>query len=148
MNDLFIVLFCLVIIVVLFAIGTETGIFDAVSEAFYDWFHPKRGLEIPEQEHVPPMPPVMKPIEMRVRRCEECNSIITGLDIVIVRDDDTMPNFDGIYEGPLYEAIYCSHCGHQNIIGKYYRELARRKSPKKDVNHEVVCGEGEHGSET
>ena len=134
MRDLFIIVFCLIIIVVLLAIGIETGIFDAVSEAFYDWFHPERG--IPQQETVPPMPLVVEATKMRVRRCEECGSIITGLDIWIVRADDNPANFDGVYEGPLYEAIYCANCGHQNIIGKYYRELVRRKSPKENLDRE------------
>ena len=127
MRDLFIIVLCLIVIVVLLAIGIETGIFDAVSEAIYDLFHPKCG--IPQQETVPPMPLVNEATKMRVRRCEECGSIITGLDIWIVQADDTLPNFNGVYEGPLYEAIYCSYCGHQNIIGKYYRELARKQKP-------------------
>lgn len=127
MKDLLTIVICLIIIGVLLVIGTETGAFDAVSEAFYDWFHPKYG--IPQQKTVPPMPLVNEATKMRVRRCEECGSIITGLDIWIVQADDTISNFDGVYEGPLYEAIYCSYCGHQNIIGKYYRELARKQKP-------------------
>lgn len=47
---------CLIIIVVLIAIGIETGIFDDVSEAFYDWFHPDPGPDL-----------VFKPMEIRVR---------------------------------------------------------------------------------
>ena len=141
MKDFLIIVICLMIIGILLVFGTETGAFDAVSEAFYDWFHPKRG--IPQQKTVPPMPLVNEAAEMRVRRCEECGSIITGLDIWIVREDDTMPNFDGVYEGPLYEAIYCSNCGHQNIIGKYYRELARRKSPQENSDREDLGGEAE-----
>ena len=132
MKDLVIIMICLIIIAILLVIGTGTGIFDAVSEAFYDWFHPERG--IPQQEHVPPMPPVIKPFEMRVRRCEECGSIITGQEIVIVREDDVTVGF--AKEFGLYEAIYCADCGHQNIIGKYYREFSRKKKPTIEEGHE------------
>lgn len=127
MRDLFIIVFSLIIIVVLIAIGIETGIFDDVSEAFYDWFHPDPGPDL-----------VFKPMEIRVRRCQECNSIITGLDIVIVKDDAKPVGFN---ETELFEAIYCEHCGHQNIIGKYYRHASddinlkaqiARKDSKKD----------------
>lgn len=90
---------------------------------------------------------VFKPIEIRVRRCQECDSIITGLNIVIVKNDDKRVGFDalshGIEETELFEAINCEHCGHQNIIGKYYRhasddiqlkaQIARKDSKKDEV---------------
>lgn len=82
-------------------------------------------------------------MKKRVRRCQECNSILTGLDIVIVEDDFRPLECNA----RLFEAIYCERCGHQNIIGRYYRhapddirltaQIAREDTKK----HELTCNE-------
>ena len=105
----FIVFVSIVLIVLIFA-GIEIGTFDMIRDTVYDLFHPDPGPDL-----------VFKPMEIRVRRCQECNSIITGLDIFIVKDDAKPVGFN---ETELFEAIYCKHCGHQNIIGKYYRHAS------------------------
>lgn len=139
MKDLLIIVICLIIIGVLLVIGTETGIFDAVSEAFYDFFHPKKDFELPDINFK-----FMPELEKHVRRCTECNSIITGLDIVIVKDDTKPVGFN---EAELFEAIYCEHCGHQNIISKYYRHasddinLKAQITRKDSKKHELTCNE-------
>ena len=106
---------------------------------FAEWFHPKKDYKLPGTDFI-----FMPNYEAHVRRCTECNSIITGLDIVIVKDDTKFGEF---IETELFEAIYCEHCGHQNIIGKYYRhapddinlkaQIARKDSRK----HKLTCNE-------
>ena len=127
-NTIAIIVFVLIVLIVLIFAGIEIGTFDVIRDTVYDLFYPDPGPDL-----------VFKPMEIRARRCEECNSIITGLDIVIVKDDAKPVGF---VETQLCEAIYCEHCGHQNIIGKYYRHapddinlkahISRYQGKKKD----------------
>lgn len=133
-NTLALIAFILIVLLVLIFAGHACGTFDVIHDCFYDWFHPD------------PVPDLFfKPMEISVRRCQECNSIITGIDIVIVREDAKGCGLNnlahGVDETELFEAIYCEHCGHQNIIGKYYRHAPddiqlkaqiSRKDSKKD----------------
>lgn len=119
-------------------IGIECGSFD---HWFKNLVHPDPGPDL-----------VFKPMEIRARRCQECNSIITGLNIVIVRDDDHVQISGaigcGLKEVELYEAIYCEHCGHQNIVGKYHRhasddinlkaQIARKDSQKNELTPNMM----------
>lgn len=133
-NTLALIAFILIVLLVLIFAGHACGVFDVIHDCFYDWFHPDPGPNL-----------FFKPMEISVRRCQECNSIITGLDIVIVSEDAKgcgLSNLaHGVDETELFEAIYCEHCGHQNIIGKYYRHASddiqlkaqiARKDSKKD----------------
>lgn len=128
-NTIAFIVFVLIVLIVLIFAGIEIGTFDVIRDTVYDLFHPDPGPDL-----------VFKPMEIRVRRCQECNSIITGIDIVIVKDDSKLVGFN---ETELFEAIYCEHCGHQNIIGKYYRhasddiqlkaQIARKDSKKDEI---------------
>lgn len=81
------------------------------------------GIDIPQQKHVPPMPPVKE----YGRRCSECNWPLTNARIYLVREDSQIGGItaaiSGTLETELKEAINCPICGHQNIIGKFYRPL-------------------------
>lgn len=135
-NTLALIAFILIVLLVLIFAGNACGTFDVIHDWFYDLVHPDPGPDL-----------VFKPMEIRVRRCQECNSIITGIDIVIVREDAKAYGLTslahGVDETELFEAIYCEHCGHQNIIGKYYRhasddinlkaQIARKDSKKDEV---------------
>lgn len=133
-NTIAVIVFVLIVLIVLIFAGIEIGTFDVIRDTVYDLFHPNPKPDL-----------VLKPMEIIARRCQECNSIITGLDIVIVKDDAKPVGFA---ETELYEAIYCKHCGHQNIIGKYYRhasddinlkaQISRYQGKKKD---ELTCNE-------
>lgn len=75
------------------------------------------------EKNIPPMPPVKE----YGRRCSECNWPLKDAHIYLVRNDDRIGGITaaltGSLEGELKEAIDCPICGHQNIIGKYYRPL-------------------------
>ena len=111
-----------------------------------NWFHPKKDskkdYELPDINFK-----FMPEFEVHVRRCSECNSILTGLDIVIVRDDDRLPRFEPkaheMDETELYEAIYCGHCGHQNIIGKYYRHASEEINLTARITRQITRKESE-----
>lgn len=130
-NTIAFIVFVLIVLIVFIFAGIECGTFDRICDTVYDLVHPDPGPDL-----------VFKPMELgiRVRRCQECNSIITGIDIVIVKDDIKSVGFN---ETELFEAIYCEHCGHQNIIGKYYRhapddiqlkaQIARKDSKKDKI---------------
>lgn len=83
----------------------------------------KSGIDIPQQKNIPPMPPIKE----YGRRCSECNWPLKDAHIYLVRDDDRIGGITaaltGSQEGELKEAIDCPICGHQNIIGKFYRPL-------------------------
>ena len=81
------------------------------------------GIDIHKQENIPPMSLAKE----YGRRCSECNWPLNGAHIYIVREDEQIGGitaaFTGSHEGELKEAIDCPICGHQNIIGKFYRPL-------------------------
>lgn len=131
-NTIAFIVFVLIVLIVLIFAGIECGTFEVIHDWLYDLVHPDPGPDLVFK------PMEFKPMEIRARRCQECNSIITGIDIVIVKDDAKPVGFN---ESELFEAIYCEHCGHQNIIGKYYRHASddinlkaqiARKDSKKD----------------
>lgn len=137
-NTMGFIAFLLIVLIVLIFAGVECGTFEVIYGWFKNLVHPDPGPDL-----------IFKPMEMeiRARRCQECDSIITGLNIVIVRNDDKRMGFDalahGMDETELFEAIYCEHCGHQNIIGKYHRhasddiqlkaQIARKDSKKDEI---------------
>lgn len=77
-----------------------------------------------------------KSLEIPIRRCSECDKVITGQPIVIVRDEETVGGvsaaFGGAPEPKLFEAIYCQACGHQNILGSYSKPAADSIQSKAD----------------
>ena len=79
------------------------------------------GIDIPKQKNIPPMPPVKE----YSRRCSECNWPLKDAHIYLVREDERgiSASITGSLEEELKEAIDCPICGHQNIIGKFYRPL-------------------------
>ena len=83
-------------------------------------------MKILQKKDVLPMPDVLTPIKEYGHRCEECNAKITGQKIIIVREDRYF--LGGSQEDVLYESINCHVCGHQNIIGRYYRPYKEGES--------------------
>lgn len=127
MKEIAIIICCILVEVILIKLAyvamDALGIADSIDRII----HPTRGANIPTSQNLPPMPPVKE----YARRCSECNTIITGEQIIIVRDDDNRPSivtaFSGNTEPALHESIICPHCGHQNIISKYYRPLEQEQ---------------------